>query len=307
MAPWTILIAEDEQLLRMILVDALAELQAEILQAADGAAALMLALERRPDMILLDIMMPKMDGFEVAKALKSNPRTQEIPFIFLTSLEATEERLRGLKLGAEDYITKPFHPVELLTRVRNVLHRIQEAKKAKTFHGTLRDMSLPTLVQFLEGEGKSGVLSITSGERSGKIFVEQGKIVGAEVGRLRGEKAVHRLLRWEEGEFTLEPPADAVPAPLIIGSSQSVIMEGMRCVDEFEKILSTLPPLSTYLRLRPETCQSLEAALSPGAGEFLGLFDGAHTLGEIFDRSPWDDLTTAEVVARIHTRGLFGG
>ena len=160
MASWTILIAEDEQLLRMILVDALAELQAEILQAPDGVAALTLAVERQPDLILLDIMMPKMDGFEVAKALKRNPRTQEIPFIFLTSLEATEERLRGLKLGAEDYITKPFHPVELLTRVRNVLHRAEEAKKAKTFHGSLKDMSLPTLVQFLEAEGKSGVLVI---------------------------------------------------------------------------------------------------------------------------------------------------
>lgn len=88
-----------------------------LLEAPDGPTALRLAAERQPDLILLDIMMPVMDGFSVCRTLKTNPHTSEIPVIFLTALSKIEDEEIGLKIGAVDYITKPISPPILMARV----------------------------------------------------------------------------------------------------------------------------------------------------------------------------------------------
>ncbi len=93
-----------------------------LVQAAlSGEMALKIVEKRKPDLILLDIMMPEMDGYEVCEALKSNPDTKDIPVIFLTAKSQEEDETRGLSLGAVDYITKPISPPILLERVKNHL------------------------------------------------------------------------------------------------------------------------------------------------------------------------------------------
>ena len=108
--------------------------------ANSGAKALQLALDTPPDLVLLDIMMPAMDGYEVLERLKSEPRTQTIPVIFLTALSAPEDEERGLLLGAVDYITKPISPAIALARVATHLH-------LKVVSDVLRDKAA-----FLEAE-----------------------------------------------------------------------------------------------------------------------------------------------------------
>lgn len=88
--------------------------------ATNGKTALELAERNKPDLILLDIMMPQMSGYEVCERLKANPVTLHIPIIFLTAKTAAEDVIKGLKLGAADYVTKPFNPYELLERIKNV-------------------------------------------------------------------------------------------------------------------------------------------------------------------------------------------
>jgi cyclic di-GMP phosphodiesterase len=92
-----------------------------LLAARDGASALSVVAKATPDLILLDIMMPEMDGFEVCQRLKSDPATFEIPVIFLSALGQTEDKVKGLELGAVDYITKPFQPEEVIARVNTHL------------------------------------------------------------------------------------------------------------------------------------------------------------------------------------------
>ncbi|MBW2100992.1 MAG: response regulator, partial [Deltaproteobacteria bacterium] len=89
-----------------------------ILTAADGPSAREIAATEKPDLILLDIIMPGENGFDVIKHLKSNSATASIPVIFLTGINEIDYKLAGFKLGAVDYITKPFHPLEVLARVR---------------------------------------------------------------------------------------------------------------------------------------------------------------------------------------------
>src|SRR5436190_4384395 len=95
----------------------------EVLTAEDGNSALRKARARKPDLILLDLMIPEVDGLEVCKILRRDPETSAIPIIMLTAKAGELDRILGLELGANDYITKPFSPRELVLRVKNLLKR----------------------------------------------------------------------------------------------------------------------------------------------------------------------------------------
>jgi DNA-binding response OmpR family regulator len=95
----------------------------EVITVYWGGDAIKVGRKRRPDLVILDIRLPDMDGYEVARQLRENRRTKDVPIIFLTERRARSDRLQGLELGADDYITKPFDIQELRLRVRNALHR----------------------------------------------------------------------------------------------------------------------------------------------------------------------------------------
>jgi phosphate regulon transcriptional regulator PhoB len=100
----------------------------EVVSANDGAEAVQKAKNLQPELIILDVMLPEMDGMEVCKTLRRNPDTAKIPIIMLTAKAAEIDRVLGLELGADDYVTKPFSPRELVLRVKNMLRRGQPAE-----------------------------------------------------------------------------------------------------------------------------------------------------------------------------------
>jgi DNA-binding response OmpR family regulator len=100
--------------------------------ASSGTAALLAARQRRPDAIVLDIMLPQMSGTEVFRKLKLEIDTAQIPVLMLTAKDLLSERIAGLELGVDDYITKPFSPRELVLRVQNLLRRIRENRTSAT-------------------------------------------------------------------------------------------------------------------------------------------------------------------------------
>src|SRR5437667_1175145 len=100
-----------------------------VFSAEDGATALRRARELLPSLIVLDLMLPEMDGLEVCRILRRDPATADIPVIMLTAKAAEVDRVVGLELGADDYLTKPFSPRELVLRVKKVLQRAQPRDK----------------------------------------------------------------------------------------------------------------------------------------------------------------------------------
>lgn len=112
-----ILIVDDNSVSIRMLVHVLKKKEYDISIARNGCQALDILEDIHPDLILLDIMMPDLDGFKVCRTLKDNPRTREIPIIFLTAKEETEDLIQAFELGAVDYVTKPFNGLELLARV----------------------------------------------------------------------------------------------------------------------------------------------------------------------------------------------
>jgi two-component system phosphate regulon response regulator PhoB len=102
-----------------------------VITAVDGAEALKKAHAQRPDLIILDVMLPEMDGFEACKVLRLDPATVRVPIIMLTAKAAEIDRVLGLELGADDYLTKPFSPRELLLRIKKILSRGQTEEKPR--------------------------------------------------------------------------------------------------------------------------------------------------------------------------------
>jgi DNA-binding response OmpR family regulator len=119
----SILVIEDEKDILDLLEYHLKQSGFQVLTAADGESGLELALKKRPNLIILDLMLPVMDGKDVCRALKSNPVTLSIPVLMLTAKVEELDRVIGFELGADDYVTKPFSPRELILRIKAILRR----------------------------------------------------------------------------------------------------------------------------------------------------------------------------------------
>ena len=116
-----ILIVDDTPMNLEVLVQELTDQDFEVFVAIDGESAIEQLQYARPDIILLDVMMPGIDGFETCSRLKQNPETQDIPVIFMTALTNTEDKVKGFEAGAVDYVTKPIEPEEVHARVKTHL------------------------------------------------------------------------------------------------------------------------------------------------------------------------------------------
>lgn len=124
----TVLVVDDEQDLRRLLGYFLKKEGYEVLEAATGEEALNLAREEPPDLIILDLMLPGIDGIEVCRLLKRNPSTVSIPIIMLTAKGAEADIVKGLETGADDYVPKPFSTAVLVARVKSLLRRSAERR-----------------------------------------------------------------------------------------------------------------------------------------------------------------------------------
>ncbi len=126
-----VLVIDDEAPIRLLCRVNLEAEGMSVLEAGDGPSGLAKASSEQPDVILLDVMMPGLDGWAVAEELVDDAATRDIPIVFLTARAELRDRARGLELGGVDYVTKPFNPVELASLVRNLLGRVRAGEQAE--------------------------------------------------------------------------------------------------------------------------------------------------------------------------------
>jgi DNA-binding response OmpR family regulator len=142
-----VLVIDDEAPIRLLCRVNLEAEGMEVLEAADGPSGLEKARAETPDVVLLDVMMPGLDGWRVAEELLDDPSTERIPIVFLTARAELRDRARGIDLGGVDYVTKPFNPVELAPLVRDLLDRVARGER-----DALRREKLSELRSLLERE-----------------------------------------------------------------------------------------------------------------------------------------------------------
>jgi two-component system, OmpR family, alkaline phosphatase synthesis response regulator PhoP len=142
-----VLVIDDEAPIRLLCRVNLEAEKMSVIEAADGPSGLDQAREQRPDVILLDVMMPGLDGWKVAEQLLDDERTREIPIIFLTARAEFRDRAKGLDIGGVDYVTKPFNPLDLAPLVRHLLERIDRGERDE-----LRSEKISELRLLMESE-----------------------------------------------------------------------------------------------------------------------------------------------------------
>jgi DNA-binding response OmpR family regulator len=135
-----VLVVDDEAPIRLLCRVNLEAEGMEVLEAGDGPSGLEAARREQPDVVLLDVMMPGLDGWRVAEELLEDPETSGIPIVFLTARAELRDRARGLDLGGLDYVTKPFNPVELAPLIREVIARVEGGEREELRRAKLAEL-----------------------------------------------------------------------------------------------------------------------------------------------------------------------
>jgi DNA-binding response OmpR family regulator len=307
-----LLVDADQRSLRVLEVS-LRKAGYNVTCANDGAAALEMLEHQAPDLIIADTKLPNMDGYTFVRRLKERSESASIPVIFLATQRSVEDKIRGLELGVEDYLTKPIFVRELLARVNVVLARrtqetLSDQRVSSTlttrFAGSIQDMTVIDLLQTFEISRKSGTITFKSGTRLGYVWFKDGRMVDAEVGTLRGEEAVYRMLVWSEADFEVD--FGAVDREEVVEQATSVlVMEGMRRADEWGRLIEQLPPLTSTFEVDHQKLVDRLSEIPDELNGILRLLDGRHTLMEVVDDSPFEDLSTLTTLSKLYFEGLL--
>ncbi|MCX5870030.1 MAG: response regulator transcription factor [Deltaproteobacteria bacterium] len=202
-------------------------------------------------LILLDINMPQVDGFQTMERLRNNKDTKEIPVLFLTSLDRQYLKIKGLELGADDYVTKPYNSAELIARIKAILRRSAPARfQPGVIQGDIHAIGLSELLQNLGQSGRASRINLP--DMNGEIITAEGNILLVRQGAFSGLEALLRLLLFEKGAFTVQydnlpeqlpEPETSIFAALLATATQ---------VDQIKMAAETTGQQNPILMLTPQ-------------------------------------------------------
>ncbi len=306
-----ILVVDDSPMITEMIQDAFSAEGYRVVVADDGAKGLKLALAENPDLIIADISMPGMDGWELCSQIRSNPYTSFIPFIFLTQKSEAPDRIRGLQMGADDYLTKPFDMGELLARVNLIFQRMlktQEAlltRKSISLSGTTQEIGLSDLLQMFALNQKTGLLKISRmGSPTGRLAFLSGGLIRAELGKLAGPKVIYRLLGWSDANFEVEPLIDLTRDPALPEKMETLLIEGARQLDEMNVLEKNLSFAGKRLHIRDEKLP-LMSELSDREQEVLAAIEAHGVFSRVLDEVACPDLEIYKIIVNFFRQGII--
>jgi DNA-binding response OmpR family regulator len=172
----------------------------EVMGVADSRVATDQLFAYQPDAVVLDLMMPHLSGWDLLEIIRgSEPRSSRVPIVIISALADVDNRVKGLRQGADDYLSKPFDPKELIVRVEVLIQRREESSGG--LHGSLADNPLVEVIHGLEQNRKSGILEVATQYDHGEIHFGGGKIVKSEYLGFEASDALLELLQLKHGRF----------------------------------------------------------------------------------------------------------
>ena len=239
MAGYLILIVDDEPMQRDLLEEYLKLSHYRVVHAKDGIQCLEMMEKHSPDLVLLDIQMPGMDGFATLTRIRKNQAIADTPVLFLSSLDRQHLKVKGLELGADDYITKPFHPPELLARVKASLRRTMRYRRTEgLMAGDLANVALTDLLQSMELGAKTATIRLDG--MKANIYLEEGALMHVSMGAFKGQSALERMFLMEKGPFSVQfdqLPENIPKSPMPL---MSVLMNVLAEVDEINSHINRM-------------------------------------------------------------------
>ncbi len=307
----TILVADGDPKNLQILRENLESSGFEVIVAADGVQAWQKISAGLPDLILSEVNLPQLDGFQLLEKLKADPATSAIPLMFLTNRRELQDRVRSLRGGVKDYMIKPLHVKEVLARIRMILRRMERLKEdeVETSHklvGRLEEFSPVDLIESFGVERKTGILTLRNeNNRSGEIYFREGAVVNSSLGNLKAEKAVYQMLPWKHGHFTMIFK-DLSVADEISVSNLGLLLQGFKRMEERERLFKLLPsPETTFATTETFRTILTKRELAPEVAKFISLVDGRHDILQIIDESTYDDIKSLERLVKLYQQGFI--
>src|SRR3990172_633303 len=276
----------------------------DTLTAMDGADVLEIALNERPSVVVIDIVLPVIDGERVFQILHNNPHTAEIPFIFIGH-EAKD--IKGFRRGVDFLFLQPVKVEEIFRRINDVFAagkgEVKDQIGDKEIEGRLSHISLGDLLQILHLNRKEGVLKVSYEDKEGLIYIKGGTIYNAAINNMEKEKALFRLLTWHDGKFEFSPKPIDIPQK-IQGSAGNLLMEGMRQFDEWNKAKEQLPQPDSRLKLKVDI-STLPKGLKPIIYEVLFLIEYYPTVRDLVDHCTFPDYEVYQTLAGLIRKGVL--
>ncbi len=207
-----VLLVDDEKTMRVLLADLLKKEGFDIDEAGDGEEGVRLALANPPDLVVSDIMMPHLDGWGMFQVMRILPSTKTTPFLFLNHIDEASVEVRAKKMGADEYVTKPFRLESLLEKINQLASRVQVRDKVVQGeeHTVEDDPAMNILVdtiEYLRVTVRTGVVSVTSGKQKGILVIEKGVPMHAAIGSSRGEEALVAMLGLRDSKVAFKEGA----------------------------------------------------------------------------------------------------
>lgn len=231
-----ILVIDDDEATHEVLGAYLELSGYQLSHACNGVQGLKLLREEEVDLVLLDVQMPELDGFQTIEQMRRDLRLAELPVLFLTSLDRHNLKVKGLEMGADDYIVKPFNRAEILARIKVALRRSGKLSGAgSALNGQLSAVSVTELLQTMEQGRRSCTINLP--DLQGSIKLEQGGVARVTQGEFSGPGALQRILFLEKGRFTLALD-EAPPEPSGAATGASfLLLDALTCIDEVNNLL----------------------------------------------------------------------
>ncbi len=203
MKKYHILIIDDDPKQHLILGDYLKLAGYEVAHAESGADGVKMLEEKKPDLVLLDINMPGMDGFKVMEEIRKKAANRTIAVLFLTALNRQHLKIKGLEQGADDFITKPYDRTELLARINAVIRRSDRYRMLDgVMEGNLSDAGIADLLQSMELGLKTATIRLK--DMDAEIAVLDGQLLFVRQGKFTGNDAMLRIFLLERGYFSIQ-------------------------------------------------------------------------------------------------------
>ena len=276
----------------------------EVRIADNGAGALKLCREFRPHLVFSEVQLPKIDGHHLLRELRSQSATKSIPFVLMSRHRPVEDRVHSIKLGVDDYISKPFDVNEVLVRFETVLREVDSVKstaerKGKGFSGKLNEINLIDLLRTLDIGKKTGVIKLQADSKEGTVFIKKGEVYDISLEDLKPKEALFRMFTWSEGTFRVD--LKELERPNVVKESVAdLIYQGLTYRERWKEISKKLPHLQTMVKRNPNITDD---SLSADEQSLIHLINGKKKFIDLIEQSKFDALKALKILYNLYSRG----